>query len=123
MIRFIQCVRRKPGMSVEEFRRHWTGYIETFTELSEMLGAKRIACSFSLSIRLNDTIRELRGTQEPFDAVLEIWWEHGAQLTELSERPEIDSAISRTRELQAEFIDVPTSSFFFASEELNQTLD
>ena len=43
-----------------------------------------------------------------------------AGIERLVAQPEIDAEINALRALQAEFIDLNASSFFFASEELDQ---
>jgi hypothetical protein len=122
MIRFIQCVRRKQGLSVDEFRRQWQGYHQAYHELALASGARRIAVGFGLTIPYNHVIQETRGTLDPFDAVLEIWWESGAAIGAIENRPDIQQAIAAIRALQPEFMDLQGSSFFFASEEVDETL-
>ena len=123
MIRFVQCVRRKQGLTVEDFRRHWKGYQDALMELATASNAYRVSVGFGLKIPHNSAIQEMRGTQEPFDAVLEVWWESGAEVTRLENQPPIAAKLEAIRALQVEFIDLQGSSFFFASEEFDQILD
>ncbi len=122
MIRLIQCVRRKPELSVDEFRRHWQNYQQAYKELAVATEARRFAVSFGLKIPYNASIQEMRGTLEPFDAILEVWWDSGAQLDGIEERPDIGQRIDDTRRMQAEFMDLEASSIFFASVETDQDL-
>lgn len=122
MIRFIQCVRRKSGLSVDEFRRQWDDYQQAYRDLALSSGARRIAVSFGLTIPYNHAIQETRGTLDPFDAVLEVWWQSGAAIAAIENRPDIQHAIRAIQELQPEFMDLQGSSFFFASEEIDETL-
>jgi hypothetical protein len=122
MIRLIQCVRRKPGITVDAFRRHWQAYQQAYEALAAATGARRFAVSFGLKIPFNTAIQELRGTLEPFDAVLEVWWDNGAQLDGVEEAPEIAARIAETRRMQEAFMDLEASSIFFASVESDQAL-
>jgi hypothetical protein len=119
MIKFIQCVHRAPGLTVEDFRRQWRDYQEAVQVFAEAAGAKRIEVAFGLAIPENKAIQMLRGTEEPFDAVLEIWWQSGAQAMETSEQAGMKQAIEVIREMQPAFIDLQRSSFFFASDEVD----
>jgi hypothetical protein len=122
MIRFIQCVRRKQDLSTEDFRRHWQGYQAAMQAFAAAAGARRMSVSFGLEIEHNATLQALRGSLEPFDAVLEIWWESGAELVRAAEQPDMQQAIEALRELQAQLVNPLGSSFFFASEEMDLAL-
>jgi hypothetical protein len=122
MIRLIQCARRKPALSVEEFRRHWYDYQQAYKALAVATQARRFTVSFGLEIPYNAAIKELRGTLQPFDAVLEVWWDSGAPLDGIEEQPDIGRRIEDTRRMQAEFMDLEASSIFFASVETDEHL-
>ena len=122
MIRLIQCVRRKPELSVDEFRRHWNNYQQAYKELAVATGACRFAVSFGLKIPYNASIQEMRGTLEPFDAILEVWWHSGAQLDGIEDEPDVGRRIADTRQMQAAFMDLEASSIFFASVETDEHL-
>ena len=53
MIKFIQCVRRKPGLSKQEFREHWAGYSEKVKAIAEASDAKRCVLSTALVVDQN----------------------------------------------------------------------
>ena len=118
MIRYVQCVRRKPGLSTEQFRRYWQNYqlvAESFATLAE---ARRMSVGVGLEIPLNAEIQSLRGTMEPFDAILEIWWDSGADLVRVTQQPAIHEKIEALQQMQQDFISLQDSSFFFASEDV-----
>ncbi|MCG6967476.1 MAG: EthD domain-containing protein [Chromatiaceae bacterium] len=123
MIRFIQCVRRKPGLPVDEFRRHWQAYQKALEELAGVSDARRMTVGFGLEIPHNSAIQEMRGTLEPFDAVLEVWWDSGAAIARQEDRPEIQERLAAIRAMQVQFMDLHASSFFFASEETDKVLE
>jgi hypothetical protein len=121
MIKFMQCIRRKPQLSAAEFRRHWDRYKEVWVEIARVSKAARMATSLGLEIDHNTTVQLARGTREPFDGVLEVWWGSGDHVNQCMQDPAIREKLAAMRQLQEEFIDLASSSFFFASEEEHLT--
>lgn len=117
MIKFMQCIRRKPQLSVAEFRQHWDRYKGVWLELAKLSGAKRMVTSIGLDIDQNTTIQLARGTREPFDGVLEMWWVSGEQVAKSLQDPTLKEKLASMRQYQEEFVDLASSSFFFASED------
>lgn len=117
MIKFMQCIRRQPTLSATDFRRHWDHYKDTWVELAQASEAKRMVTSVGLNIDQNTTIQLARGTREPFDGVLEVWWTSGEHVNKCLQDPKLKSKLASMRQLQEQFIDLSNSSFFFASEE------
>ena len=118
MIKFIQCVRRKSGLSVAEFRQHWDAYREKVQILAEVSQAVRFAMSTTLRVEENIRIMMSRGTDEPYDGLVEIWWKKGPDALEILSRPEARAQLEAIRHLQEEFMDLGKSSFFFGGEEV-----
>jgi hypothetical protein len=116
MIKFMQCICRKPQLSVLEFRRYWDRYKEVWLELARMSEAKRMVTSVGLDIDQNTSIQLARGTREPFDGVLEVWWANGELVGKYLQDPALKDKLASMRQLQEEFVDLTGSSFFFASE-------
>ena len=117
MIRYIQCVRRKEGLPVDEFRRHWRRYQTQVQALVKLANAKKASVSFSLEIAENAELQKLRGTAEKYDAILEVWWDSGSEVEAISHQPEFEKALTAVQQMQEEFMSLPDSSFFFASDE------
>lgn len=118
MIKFIQCVRRKPNISVAEFRRSWEAYREKVQALAQSSQAVRFAMSTTLQVEENITIMMSRGTHQPYDGLVEIWWRKGPDALEILNAPETQAQIEALRRLQEEFVDLGKSSFFFGAEEV-----
>jgi hypothetical protein len=116
MIKFMQCIRRKPQISVQDFRQYWDRYTEVWQELARLSEARRMAASVALEIDQNTAIQLARGTGAPFDGVLEVWWSDGGILKSYAEHPTVQEKLLAMRALQEEFADLGNSSFFFASE-------
>jgi hypothetical protein len=115
MIRLIGCIKCRDDVSIEEFRHYW--YSPVFDELQErvarVLGAKRFQHSLTLDVEANDLIMEERGLAEPFDGLIEYWWEQARDVLRLAESPEGRSALQDMREYQAQFVDFAHSHAFF----------
>jgi hypothetical protein len=117
MIKLIQCVRRKPDMTVSEFRKHWEIYRDALNDLARSSGAVRATVNTELEVPQNTSLMTNRGTATPFDGVLEVWWKKGPDMLAFFNRPDIQARLKDIRLLQEEFMDLARSSFFFASEE------
>jgi uncharacterized protein (TIGR02118 family) len=65
MIKMIAFVKRKAGLSREEFTRLW---VEEHTQLSKILGMKGYRIKIALEPQPGDN-------QPPYDGTAEIWWD------------------------------------------------
>ena len=119
MLKWVQCVRRRPELTVVEFRRHWLEYGEEIVALGAELGAVRVEVSAALAVDANAEWQSRRGSAAPFDGLAEVHFSGSA--------PEFFAALGRPgpREhaeklltLQADFVDVPHSCFFLASQDV-----
>ena len=117
MVKFMQCIRRRPALTAVEFRRYWDHYKTLWLELARASQAKRMVTSIGLDIDSNNTIQLARGTRVAFDGVLELWWESGEQITKYIQDPALRDLLASMRRLQEELVDMTDSSFFFAAEE------
>jgi hypothetical protein len=117
MIKFIQCIRRKPGLSKQEFREHWVTYGDQVKALAEASGAMRSVLSLTLAVEQNLEIMQARGTKAPYDGMVELWWERGNDVVAFLESGSGDKVIDDLRRAQEAFMDLPNSTFFFASED------
>jgi hypothetical protein len=115
MIRFINCMKRRPEMSVEQFRQFWNSaeFDNLIRQNVALSGAKRYSKNATLVVEANTLIRERRGSSEPFDGVLEYWWDNAAHLTEMLNSPQYQALIQKMLTYQQQFIDVANSSGFF----------
>lgn len=117
MITFIQCVRRRPELSIQQFRESWHAYAAKAEALARATGAIGLFMNTTLAVERNLHVRLSRGTSEPFDGVLKLCWSNAAGMQEQLERPEVADALEAFENLQQTFLDLERSSFFFASEE------
>ena len=118
MIKFIQCIRKKPELSHVEFRRYWAEYKDRAAAVAEVVGVSRFSVSTMLTVEHNVHVQLSRGTVAPFDGVAEFWFPKAAGLEGIFERPEVIKRVSAMREMQEQMADLSQSVFFFMSEEV-----
>jgi len=119
MIRFINCVRRRKDISVDEFRRYWNSpeFEYLFERLFIIVQPKGFAKNLTLQVSANEQIRQERGSGEPFDGTLEYWWHDASELLEKYDTPEAQEIRKEMLEYQHQFIDIPNCRAFFTEYE------
>ena len=120
MIKLLQCVRKDPALSDNEFRQRWKEYGEKLGELAEEMHAVRVVLGTTLAIELNRRMSEERGTLPAYDGVAEISWERGSELMEATEQEAMQEHIAKLRRFQESFMELKSSSIFLVSEEVVQ---
>lgn len=118
MIKFIQCVRKKPEISIHDFRRYWKSYQAKATELAKAVNAVGLTFSTTLAVDENLQVMLVRGTSEPYDGLVEFRVNNAPRMMERLENEPAKSLWQEFQRLQTEFIDLENSSFFFASEDV-----
>jgi hypothetical protein len=117
MITFIQCVKRRPELSIQQFRESGRAYGVQAEALARLTGAVGLSMNTTLAVEPNVQVRLQRGTSEPFDGLLKLSWPNAAGMKAQLEKPDVVEALEAFRGLQEAFIDLERSSFFFGSEE------
>jgi hypothetical protein len=117
MIKFVQCIRRKHGLSKQEFREAWVAYGEEVKAVAEASDAMRTVFSMALPVEQNLDIMQSRGTKAPYDGMVEVWWERDNDIVAFLHSGAGDKVIDDLRRAQEAFMDLPNCTFFFASEE------
>ncbi len=117
MIRLTFLLRRKAGMSLEEFQHYW------LNEHGPMLAshASHLAMTRCVLVRtLTEGQGLLGGTrgpmEPPYDGVTEIWWDSMATLTAAAETPAGRGAIDAIVADERTFVDHPSSPLWFGYE-------
>ena len=115
MIRFINCVKRRPDITVEQFRKYWNSneFEELIKQVAAVSGVKRYRKSATLIVEANALVQERRGSGAPFDGVLEYWWDNASHLTDLFGEPNVSALTDKMLAYQKQFIDMPHTSAFF----------
>jgi hypothetical protein len=118
MITFVQCVRRRQGMSDADFQAHWVRYWEEMQRLAAASRAIRCEASRVLKVPANLALMADRATGEPFDGLVEISWRNGVEALQDVARPEAKEPMAAMQTHQAEFVDLARSSFLFTTQEV-----
>lgn len=118
MIKMIFCLKRRPGLTREEFQRYWREeHAPLVKGHAASLGVRRYVQSHTVGESRLAMVSEVRGSAgRDFDGVAELWWDSmdsllGAVSTEAGQ-----VASLALLEDEARFIDLPNSPIFFAEE-------
>jgi len=122
MLKWVQCVRRRPELTVVEFRRKWLEYSEEIVSLGAELGAVRVEVSAALVVDANAEWQLRRGSAAPFDGLAEIHFSGSApEFFAVLDQPGPMEHAERLLRLQEDFVDIPHSCFFLASQDVEAT--
>jgi len=117
MIRLVYVLSRREGMSRQEFQDYWRNiHGPLVAKHSTALRVRRYVQSHTLDDPINDLLRERRGTQDPYDGVAELWWNHEDQVAEGITAPEGQEAALELLEDERKFIDFSRSSLYWGTE-------
>lgn len=118
MIKFIQCIKARPGLSITDFRRYWERYEKVARAIAEATDSVGLSLSTTLAVQQNLEVQLERGTSDPFDGILEIRWPNASGLETALAKPDVAKNIESLQAMQEEFVDFDKSSFFFTSEKI-----
>jgi len=115
MIRFVHCIKARDDVSESEFRSAFkSAEMESFAQkIKDMTGADSYNLSLTLKIDFNINLMNERQGQEPYDAIIEFWWDSGKELQTFRENEEFAALQKDVTEFQQRFIDFSRSSRFF----------
>lgn len=117
MVKLVFVIRRLPHLSRQEFQRYW---LEKHGPLAQrllpLLGAKRYVQSHTLDTPFDDLLRESRGGGEPYDGLVEVWWESLQDLEAAFGTAEGARASEELLEDEKRFIDLGRSSLWLAED-------
>ncbi len=115
MVRFTNCVKRREDVDAIEFRRYWQDlrFDDLQARLARALGACQYRRSLTLAVEANDLIRKERNLAEPFDGIIEYWWEQARDLMQRAETEEGRNARRAMLDYQQEFIALSECRAFF----------
>jgi len=119
MVKIMFCLRRRPGLSSEDFQAYWnTKHAPLVAERAKKLGIQRYVQSHTIFdprlLGLADA-RSFRG--EPFDGVAELWFDSPEVLYPNGAAPQ--DSLAAAQDLlsdEREFIDLENSPIFVVEE-------
>ena len=103
-------------MTSEQFRQYLNDakFDAIIGRVVEYTGAAGYSKNLTLIVSANQLIQERRGgSAQPFDGVLEYWWEDAARLNSVLHSPQCDLLMKSMLEYQREFVDLEKSCAFF----------
>lgn len=120
MIKLTFCLRRRPGMSREDFQKHWReDHAPLIEKHKTALRFTRYAQIHTFADDIGTALADVRGAPEPYDGVAEMYWKDRAEL-----EAAMTSAEGRAagRELLADerlFIDLAASPIWLGEEKIS----
>jgi uncharacterized protein (TIGR02118 family) len=117
MIKFVYCVRRRPDITPDAFRKYWLeNHGPLVHKCAGPMRAKRYVQSHTLDTPLNAAAQQPRGTKPPYDGLTELWWDSVEDLVQALNTPEFHEANNLLAQDEARFCDLPNCSVFFTEE-------
>ena len=117
MVKLTYCIRRKVGLTPEQFRKHW---LEKHAPLvkrnAKALRARRYVQSHTIKSEFDGVLEESRRPAAPFDGITEVWWDSLEDIAAMLATPEGQEAAQELLEDERDFIDFGTSSLFLTEE-------
>ncbi len=119
MITIVFCVRKRPEMSVEEFRRFWWEEHGPFVnKRAAALRMKRYVQMPRLLEPGFDSVATARGAPEPYDGIATVSWESLDDLKFTFTDRDAKRAARELLEDERRFIDFSRSPIFFTEEKV-----
>jgi uncharacterized protein (TIGR02118 family) len=118
MIKLVFTLRRRDGMSREEFQRYWREeHAPLVQRHAETLHLRRYVQVHLRETDLNDALAGLRGGQPSFyDGVAELWWDSLEDLVAASSTEAGQAAAQELLQDEQRFIDLPNSPLWLGEE-------
>ena len=117
MIKLVFCLRRKDGLSREEFQTYWREtHAPLVASVAETLNIRRYVQVHTMDAEFNAVIRASRQAPEEFDGVAELWWDSLETLAAPGQTEEGRAAGATLLDDERRFIDLEHSPLFFTSE-------
>lgn len=117
MIKLVFCLRRRAGMSREEFQDFWLNRHGPFVcERAAAIGAVRYVQVHTNYDPLNEMLRASRGGPEPYDGVAELWFEDREALEAAFATDAARRAGAELLADERQFIDLASSPIWLADE-------
>ena len=117
MVRMIYCVMRKEGVSLQDFRNYFDGeHKELVCELAKELKATEFSQSLTLMVERNFTMMIRRGTEMPYDGVIEMWWDNATGFEKISENAETQRKTDNFFNQASQYVDLTKSRMCFTEQ-------
>ncbi|MGA2951940.1 MAG: EthD domain-containing protein [Caulobacteraceae bacterium] len=116
-IKIVYCLRRKPGISREEFQRYWLDVHGPMVKArGEAIGMRRYVQSHAVETPMNAALAGARGGLESYDGVMEGWWDSEDEALAALSTAEGQAAGAELLADEGKFIDFDRSPIFMTRE-------
>ncbi len=118
MIKLVFTIRRREGMTRDEFQRYWRNeHAELVWRHAEVLRIRRYVQTHARDTAVDEALAGSRGSEpRHYDGVAELWWDSVDDLVEASSSEEGQIAANALLEDERRFIDLPTSPIWLGEE-------
>jgi uncharacterized protein (TIGR02118 family) len=118
MIKVVFMIRRREGMTREEFQRYWSGeHAELVKRHAALLGVRRYVQTHARNTDLDDALAGSRGSEpQQYDGVAELWWDSIDDLVQAATSEEGQAAQQALLEDERRFIDLANSPIWLGEE-------
>jgi len=118
MIRLVFLLRRKSGMSLEDFQGYWRNeHAPLVAGHRGRLNVLRYVQVHALEDPMNEAMAAARGGMEqPYDGVAELWWRSREDMVAALATPEGRAAGQELLEDERRFIDLSRSPLWLGEE-------
>jgi uncharacterized protein (TIGR02118 family) len=118
MIKLVFMVRRREGITREEFQRYWKEeHAELVKRHAERLRIRRYVQTHARDTDLDGALAESRGSEpRQHDGVAELWWDSIDDLVQAATSEEGQAAQQALLEDERRFIDLPNSPIWLGEE-------
>ena len=118
MIKLVFTLRRRPGMTREEFQRYWREHHAPIVKRhAETLRIRRYVQVHARETEIDDALSASRGSEPgSYDGVAELWWDSVEDVIAAYSSEEGQVAGAELLEDERRFIDLPRSPLWLAEE-------
>ena len=118
MIKLVFMVRRREGITREEFQRYWRQeHADLVKRHAELLRIRRYVQTHAQDTELDDALAGARGSDpRQYDGVAELWWDSIDDLVSVAASADGHAAQQALLEDERRFIDVAKSPIWLGEE-------
>lgn len=118
MIKLVFTIRRREGMTRDEFQRYWRSEHAPLVERhAEVLRIRRYVQTHARDTEADGALAGSRGSEpRHYDGVAELWWDSVEDLLEASSSEDGQVAANALLEDERRFIDLPNSPIWLGEE-------
>jgi uncharacterized protein (TIGR02118 family) len=118
LIKLVFTIRRREGMTRDEFQRYWRSEHAPLVERqAEVLRIRRYVQTHARDTEADGALAGSRGSEpRHYDGVAELWWDSVEDLLEASSSEDGQVAANALLEDERRFIDLPNSPIWLGEE-------